>query len=41
MDLCQQVLGKLGLPEFAANPLVARSFQANLQIRDRQDLLKD
>ncbi len=41
MDLCRQVLGKLGLPEFVANPLVAKSFAANLKIRDQQDLLKD
>lgn len=30
MDLCRQVVSELGLPPVAANPLVARSFAANL-----------
>jgi len=30
MDLCRQVIGELGLPPFAANPLVARAFASSL-----------
>jgi hydroxyacylglutathione hydrolase len=30
MDLCRAVLREMGLPEDAANPLIARSFEANL-----------
>lgn len=33
MDLCKQVLADLGLPEVAANPLVARTFMAHLNAR--------
>lgn len=29
MDLCRRVLAELGLPEVAANPLVARTFKAH------------
>lgn len=39
MELCRRVLGDLGLPEAAANPLVAKSFQANLAARDQRNLL--
>jgi len=39
VELCRRVLGDLGLPETAANPLVAKSFEANLAVRDQQDLL--
>lgn len=35
MELCRQVVRELGLPEIAANPLVARSFQSHLQTGDR------
>jgi hydroxyacylglutathione hydrolase len=31
MDLCRRVVAELGLPSFAANPLVARSFAAVLK----------
>ncbi len=31
MEFCRAVLKELGLPELAANPIVARSFQANLK----------
>jgi hydroxyacylglutathione hydrolase len=34
MDLCRGVLKELGLPESAANPLIARSFEANLNLMD-------
>jgi hydroxyacylglutathione hydrolase len=39
MDLCMRVLRELGLPETAANPLIARSFEANLNLGSLQDLL--
>ena len=41
MELCRRTLAELGLPEATANPLVARSFQASLKLRDQQDLLSD
>jgi glyoxylase-like metal-dependent hydrolase (beta-lactamase superfamily II) len=41
MELCRRTLAELGLPEAMANPLVARSFQASLKLRDQQDLLSD
>ncbi|MFX0198697.1 MAG: MBL fold metallo-hydrolase [Candidatus Hodarchaeota archaeon] len=41
MELCQLVLEHLGLAAMVANPLIAKSFQANLRVRDRQDLLRD
>jgi hydroxyacylglutathione hydrolase len=31
MELCRKVVGGLGLPPFAANPLVARAFASSLQ----------
>jgi glyoxylase-like metal-dependent hydrolase (beta-lactamase superfamily II) len=39
LELSKRVLGKLGIPPVAANPLVARSFAANLRLRDRQSIL--
>ncbi len=38
MELCHRVLKELGMPETIANPLVARSFQANLAVRDNRVL---
>jgi hypothetical protein len=32
MEFCKLVLKDLGMPEIAANPIVARSFQANLNV---------
>jgi hydroxyacylglutathione hydrolase len=39
MELCGAVVGELGLSAEAVNPLVARSFAANLAIRDRKNIL--
>jgi len=39
MELCRLVLKEMGIPEMAANPLVAKSFESNLRLRDQQDLL--
>lgn len=39
--LCGLVLDELGIPEAAANPLVARSVAAHLAVRERQDLLSE
>ncbi len=39
MKLCGQVLGKIGIPPEAANPLVARSFLAHLKLRGRRSIL--
>jgi hypothetical protein len=39
LELSKRVLGKLGMPPVAANPLVAGSFAANLRLRDRQSIL--
>lgn len=39
VELCRQVVGRLGLPPFAANPLVARSFAANLAASGTRNLL--
>jgi len=41
MELTKRVLKELGLPEAMANPMVARSFQANLKVRNHQNLLQD
>lgn len=41
MDLCKLVMGELGLPLLAANPLVARSFEANFEVIGIKNLLKD
>lgn len=32
LEFCKMVLKNLGIPEMAANPIVARSFQANLRV---------
>lgn len=36
MELCKKVVGKLGLPPFAVNPLVARSFASSLAVDQDQ-----
>ena len=41
MELTKMVLKELGLPEAMANPMVARSFQANLKLCNHQNLLQD
>ncbi len=33
LEFCKLVLNDLGLPEMAANPIMARSFQSNLKVR--------
>lgn len=38
MALCREVIGRLGLPPFAANPLVARSFQSHLRWQEVSDV---
>ncbi|MBN1763482.1 MAG: MBL fold metallo-hydrolase [Methanomicrobia archaeon] len=38
-ELCRRVLVALGFPEQAANPLVARSFVANVKVAEQRDLL--
>ena len=40
-EFCRHVLEELGLPAMAANPLVARSFEANLKVIDRHDLIRN
>jgi len=39
-ELCRRVLVDLGFPAQAANPIVARSFVANVKVIDLRDLLK-
>jgi hydroxyacylglutathione hydrolase len=39
VELCAPVLEALGLPTTSANPLIARSVEAHLAVRDYQDLL--
>ncbi|MFB3766218.1 MAG: MBL fold metallo-hydrolase [Methanotrichaceae archaeon] len=39
MELCRFVLRELGIPEMAANPLIAKSFESNLKVIDHLDLL--
>ncbi len=39
MKLCGQVLHAINLPPEAANPIVARSIEAHLKLRDRQSIL--
>jgi len=39
MDLCRKALSELGIPPEAANPLVARSFEAHLKVRKHPNLL--
>lgn len=41
MELTRLVLKELGLSETMANPIIARSLQANLKVRDHLNLLKD
>ncbi|VVB62820.1 Metallo-beta-lactamase fold-containing protein [uncultured archaeon] len=41
MELTKGVLKELGMPETMANPMIARSFQANLKVRNHSDLLQD
>jgi len=38
MTLCKEMVLKLGLPDVAVNPLIARSFMSHMGILDRQDL---
>ena len=38
MEFCKMVLKDLGIPEAAANPIVAASFQSNLKVLENQDL---
>ena len=38
MKLCKNMVHKLGLPEVAINPLVAKSFALHLKIFDRKHL---
>ena len=35
IEFCRKVLEDLGLPSIAANPIVAKSFQANLNIMEK------
>lgn len=39
MDLCKQVIEKMGLPSVAINPLVAKSFQSNINNEDNSVLI--
>jgi glyoxylase-like metal-dependent hydrolase (beta-lactamase superfamily II) len=39
MELSRCVLGALHLPPEAANPILARSFEAHLRVRDRESIL--
>ena len=41
MELTKRTAAALGLPPQAVNPLLARTFAANLQIRDHKNLLED
>jgi hypothetical protein len=41
IQLCEEVLANLGLPQVIANPLIAKTFQAHLEIRNHQDLLRN
>jgi len=38
LEFCKMVLKELGMPEMAANPIVAASFQSNLKSLENQDL---
>ncbi len=40
MELCRYVVMTLGLPPLAVNPLVARSFAANLAVRENKNLFR-
>jgi len=39
LQLCPCVLQKIGIPPETANPLVARSIEAHLKVRDRQSII--
>lgn len=39
MELCRCALGALGIPPETANPLVARSFAANLMVSNRRNII--
>jgi glyoxylase-like metal-dependent hydrolase (beta-lactamase superfamily II) len=39
MQLCTRVLEELGIPSVASNPLVARSFEAHLLVREHRDII--
>jgi glyoxylase-like metal-dependent hydrolase (beta-lactamase superfamily II) len=41
IQVCQQVVEEIGLPPFAANPLVAKTIQAHLRVREKQNLLEE
>jgi hypothetical protein len=36
MELCKKVVSELGLPPFAANPLVAKAFASSLAAEQNQ-----
>lgn len=40
MELCQKVVSELGLPPFAANPLVAKSFASSLAAMENEEFSK-
>jgi hypothetical protein len=39
MELSRKTATALGLPPQAVNPLLARTFAANLRVRDRETLM--
>lgn len=41
MELTRKTAGSLGLPPQAVNPLLARSFAANLRVQNQKNLLED
>jgi glyoxylase-like metal-dependent hydrolase (beta-lactamase superfamily II) len=41
MELARKTASAIGLPPQAVNPLLARTFAANLRVRDRKNLLAD
>lgn len=41
MELTRKTAAALGLPPQAATPMLARTFAANLAVRDRESLLSD
>jgi hydroxyacylglutathione hydrolase len=41
MQMYERFITNLGFPQLIGNPLVERTFQAHLKIRDHQDLLRD
>jgi hypothetical protein len=41
MELTRKTAASIGLPPHAVNPLLARTFAANLQALDRENLLED